>query len=130
MENKSSKSLIEKLGVKEGSRVSVLGITAEEDFWTQLKTRTSDIVETHVVKDSDFIFFLAKHKEDLQKLKSFQGYIKRNGAIWVVWPKGRQEIKEGDIIEAGKRSGLVDTKVVCFSETHSALKLVIPVARR
>ncbi len=31
---------------------------------------------------------------------------------------------------AAKKAGLVDVKVVSFSATHTALKLVIPVARR
>ena len=31
---------------------------------------------------------------------------------------------------AGKAAGLVDVKVVKFSETHTAEKFVIPVARR
>lgn len=31
---------------------------------------------------------------------------------------------------AGKQAGLVDVKVVSFSETHTAEKFVIPVAKR
>jgi hypothetical protein len=31
---------------------------------------------------------------------------------------------------AGKQAGLVDVKVVSYSDTHSAEKYVIPVARR
>ncbi len=31
---------------------------------------------------------------------------------------------------AGKRAGLVDVKVVSFSDTHTAEKFVIPVAKR
>jgi hypothetical protein len=69
-------------------------------------------------------------KNDLKKLDRLQCFLKRDGSIWVVWPKGRQELKENDIIVAAKDAGLVDVKVVKFSETHSALKLVIPLARR
>ena len=52
------------------------------------------------------------------------------GAIWVVWPKGRKELREDDVRNAAKAQGLVDIKVMSFSETLSALKLVIPVAER
>ena len=31
---------------------------------------------------------------------------------------------------AAREAGLVDTKVVAFSDTHTALKLVTPVANR
>jgi hypothetical protein len=56
--------------------------------------------------------------------------LRRDGSIWVVWPKGREELKENDIIAAAKDAGLVDVKVAKFSETLSALKLVIPLSRR
>ena len=57
--------------------------------------------------------------------------IKPNGAIWVVSPKGKgAAIKDTDVMSAAKASGLVDTKVVSFSDTHTSLKLVIPVANR
>jgi hypothetical protein len=39
-------------------------------------------------------------------------------------------ITEGDVMAAGKAAGLVDVKVVRFSETHTAEKFVIPVALR
>jgi len=35
-----------------------------------------------------------------------------------------------EVIDAAKAAGLVDNKVVSFSATHTALRLVIPVARR
>ena len=39
-------------------------------------------------------------------------------------------MSEAAVMAAGKAAGLVDTKVVAFSETHTAERLVIPVARR
>jgi hypothetical protein len=35
-----------------------------------------------------------------------------------------------EVISAAKSAGLVDNKVASFSATHTALRLVIPVARR
>jgi hypothetical protein len=43
---------------------------------------------------------------------------------------GVQHIKESDVLAAGKESGLIDVKVVRFSETHTALKFVVPVSQR
>ncbi len=125
----SSKILIDKLGVKPNSKVSVLGIQ-DKDFWEQLEGRTSDVSNGSIKKDSDYIFFLAKQKEDLRRLKNLQESIKMNGSIWVVTPRGRLQIKQTDVIVAAKEIGLVDTKVVRFSETHTALRLVIPLSRR
>ena len=44
--------------------------------------------------------------------------------------KGRKDLTEGDVRAAGKAAGLVDVKVVRFSDTHTAEKFVIPVADR
>ena len=60
----------------------------------------------------------------------FSPYLQRDGAVWVVYPKGRPEISEVDVIRAGVEQGLVDNKVVRFSDTHTALRFVIPKARR
>jgi hypothetical protein len=48
----------------------------------------------------------------------------------VIRPKGKAVITESDVMAAGKKAGLVDVKVVSFSETHTAEKFVIPVAKR
>ena len=56
--------------------------------------------------------------------------MKPDGTLWIVRPKGRTEITERETMAAGKKAGLVDVKVVSFSETRTAEKFVIPVARR
>jgi len=48
----------------------------------------------------------------------------------VVNPKGVKTITEAEVLAAGKKAGLVDVKVVKFSETHTAHKFVIPKAKR
>ena len=52
--------------------------------------------------------------------------LKQNGALWIIRPKGSHAITESEVMEAGKRAGLVDVKVVSFSLTHTAEKFVIP----
>jgi hypothetical protein len=56
--------------------------------------------------------------------------LKPTGAVWVVYPKGMAQIKENDVLAAGRAAGFVDTKVASFSATHTALKFMIPVAQR
>jgi hypothetical protein len=50
--------------------------------------------------------------------------------LWVVYAKGRKEMSELDVLNAGRKAGLKDVKVVGFSATHTALKFVIPVEKR
>jgi hypothetical protein len=126
---RNPKSVIDKLGVKAGSRVALLSI-ADAEFRRDLKSRTDDISEGKAAKDSDSIFFGANRDESLNDLRKLKPLLKPNGAIWVVYPKGQREITEAGVLSAGKRGGLVDVKVVRFSATHTALKFVIPVASR
>jgi hypothetical protein len=44
-----------------------------------------------------------------------------------VYPKGVKEIREVEVIEAGRAAGLKDIKVCAFSATHTGLKFVFPV---
>ncbi len=126
---KSPKSLLDKLGVKPESKVSILGI-GDEGFWADLQARAALISKGRLAKGCDHLFFAAEDVKALQKLVSLKEHIKKNGAIWVVFPKGKKHIREIDVIQAAKDSGLVDNKVVAFSTTHPALRLVIPVALR
>ena len=56
--------------------------------------------------------------------------LKPDGALWIVYPKGVPEIREMDVLLAGREAGLKDTKVASFSATHTALRFVIPIAKR
>jgi hypothetical protein len=126
---KSPKSLLDKLGVKPDSKVSVLGID-DTDFWNDIQARTQSVSKGRLTKDCDHVFWGADDVEALDKLASLKGHIKKDGAIWVVFPKGKKHIREVDVIRAGKVAGLVDNKVVAFSATHTGLRFVIPVALR
>jgi hypothetical protein len=123
------RSRLDKLGVKPAFRVAVLRL-ADKGFVRELSTRTKDIANGRLKRDSDVIFLGTDRAQDLSRIKSLEPYLKRNAALWVVWPKGQPHIKQSDVMAAAKRAGLVDVKIVAFSETHSALKLVIPLARR
>ena len=121
--------MLDKLGVKPAARVVLIALP-DPGFRGRLAERTTDI-GSRARAGCDIIFFGARNLKDLERLKDLGGSIKPAGAIWVIRQKGEDAvIKETDIIAAAKRQGLVDIKVVSFSETHSALKLVIPVAMR
>jgi hypothetical protein len=126
---RNPKGLLDKLGIKEGFAVSVLGVM-DAEFLQQLEERVGRYSRGKASPGSDAVFLEVERREGLQQLKGLSAALKKNGAFWVLWPKGRLEIKESDVMAAAKEVGLVDVKVVKFSESHSALKLVIPVAKR
>ncbi len=123
------RSRIDKLGVKPGHRVSVVGVD-DAGFREELTARAGSVHVGRIVKGSDLVFLGVDSRARLARLAAAERAIARNGAIWVVWPKGRRELNEDHVRAAALGRGLVDVKVAAFSATLSALKLVIPVARR
>jgi hypothetical protein len=121
-------TLLDKLGIKAGQRVLVVG-RFDKDFWTALTEGGADVAATSR-PDNDVVFCEANTRDDLAQLVPLQGCLKRNGALWVVRPRGSAALSEREVMAAGKEAGLVDVKVARFSDTHTAEKLVIPVARR
>jgi hypothetical protein len=126
---RNPRTLIDKLDVKPGMRVSLCGMR-DAEFRAQLAARTSEISESKPAKDSDLIFLGVEAEEDLARVPKLEASLKRSGAVWIVYPKGRKEITENSVRQAGLQAVLVDVKVARFSDSHTALKFVIPVARR
>ncbi len=122
------KTAVDKLGVKAGMNIAVLGI-ADADFLKQLEARVGTF-EAKLGKQRDCIIWGIKDKKELTKLPALEAALVRAGGIWAIWPKGKPELKEDHIRDAAIAAGLVDVKVMKFSETHSGLRLVIPKARR
>jgi hypothetical protein len=125
----SHRTRLEKLGVKPDWRASVIAV-GDPGFLKELRGAAREVVVGRAVKDSDAIFFGAIDEKELTRLAVLKASMKQNGALWVIRPKGRKEISERAVMDAGKAAGLVDVKVVSFSETHTAEKFVIPVADR
>jgi hypothetical protein len=125
----SERSLLDKLAIRPGQRVAVLGIE-DGAFLGDLAARVSDLSREVHNRGADMIFFGVEDVKKLARLKTLARAIQKNGAIWVVYPKGRKDIRELDVINSGKAAGLTDNKVCGFSSTHTALRFVIPLANR
>jgi hypothetical protein len=120
----STRPLLDKLGVKPGSKVAVIDLD-DAGFISLLRERTSDIVRSRPRKAVDLVFMGALDLDDLKRLKNVKKWIEPNGAIWVVRRKGGgAAIKDTDVIAAGLAAGLVDNKIASFSDTHGAMRLV------
>ena len=127
---RNPRSLLDKLGVKAGMRVAVVGID-DAAFLEQLAERVEDVAARTPRKGTDMIFFQANAVSDLARLEKLRACLAPAGAIWVVHTKGKAAtFKDVDVFAAAKKARLVDVKVAAFSATHTAEKLVIPVALR
>lgn len=126
---KEPKGLFEKLEVGPQSRVAVVDIR-DTLFVTALRERTASVAEGRVPEGAPVIFFGADTRDALRKVQLLRGRMVDTGSLWIVRPKASKAISEADVLGALRGAGLVDTKVVAFSKTHTAHKAVIPVELR
>ncbi len=123
------KPLLDKLGVKPGARVAVLGVR-DEDFLALLRERTGEVFVGRTRAGCDLIFYEADRAWGPRPPgHAATGAPAGRGDLGGE-PRGDPAIRDVDVIAAATESGLVDIKVVRFSDTHTSLKLVIPKALR
>ena len=121
---------LDKLGVKPGSRVALVGLE-DAAFELELRERTHDITHGDPAPDTDLVFLAADDHAALAAPPALRERLRPNGAIWVVSRKGKSAtLRDVEVMAAGKASGLVDNKVASFDDTRTSLRLVIPVALR
>jgi hypothetical protein len=126
---KEPKELFEKLEL--GPEAKVVAIDVQDPvFLMALRDRTAGVVEGRVPAGASVIFFGAESRDALRKLSLLRARMVDTGTIWVIRPKGSKAIAESDVFDALREAGLVDTKVVAFSRTHTAHKSVVPVELR
>ena len=130
MERVYTTPLLDKLGIRPGMRVAIIDID-DPDIRRLIAERTTDLTDGDPKPATDVVLFGAESPGDLARLQTLASRIRPNGAIWVVSRKGKAAtLRYDDLLDAAKAAGLVDNKVASFSETHTALRFVIPVALR
>ncbi len=123
------KGLLEKLEVGPASRVAVVSVQ-DTPFLTAIRDLAASVVEGRVPAGAPVIFFGADTREALDKIPLLRARMADAGALWVVRPKASKAISEADVLGSLRAAGLVDTKVVAFSKTHTAHKSMIPIELR
>ena len=116
----SHRARIDKLGVKPGMRVSVEGEL--EELLPELAERDVELVASNV----DIAFLGVDSAAGLGCVPETWARVCERGAMWIVYPKGVKAVTQLDVIEAGRALGLLDVKVVSFSESRTGLRFVAP----
>ena len=137
----SAKKLPAKLGLKDGMAVAFAALPVDLDDLTT----SADFASIDCFPDwSGFTgkrqaydaahAFTRRRAEIEDRLGTAQGAIKRDGMIWVSWPKKASKVPTDvteDVIRVeALKLDLVDVKVAAVSEVWSGLKLVIRKERR
>ncbi|HEX6823738.1 MAG TPA: DUF3052 family protein [Candidatus Sulfotelmatobacter sp.] len=123
----SGTPLFKKLGIKDGIRVSLLGMPA--DVRAELKAALSTCeMDRNGKKLVDFILCFAKSKAGLDDFDRLVKSLAPDGMIWISWPKKSSgvptDLDENKVRNIGLAGGLVDVKVCAITDVWSGLKFV------
>jgi hypothetical protein len=129
---KNPPSRMDKLGVKPRARVALVGaFDFDPTFAHELAASDAHVAAPSSKAAVDVLFFAPAAPPDLERIPSLAKRLCPAGGLWIVRPKGKDTpITETETRKAGLAAALVDVKVAAFSPTHSALKFVIPLAKR
>jgi hypothetical protein len=126
----SGRSLFEKLGLFPEAHAALVG-PHDELFVASLNERLAKAASQALRTRYDLIFVRVDAPRDLARIKRAAAHLERNGSLWVFHPKGRgASPSDGEVRSAGIAAGLVDNKISAYSDSHTATRFVIPLARR
>ena len=118
------RSRLDKIGVKSGMRVAVLDV-ADTALVDELMAAGANTVST--LSALDILFYAADSADDLNRVESLVPALAERGALWIVSRKGKAAtIRDVEVMAAARAAGLVDNKVVGFSDALTALRFVRP----
>ena len=124
----SGKSLVEKLGIRAGTRIAIL--SAPRGYARTLgRLPQAAIRKPRAAASLDLIQFFATARRELERRFSrLKRALAPAGALWISWPKKASgvptDLTEDVIRGVALAHGLVDVKVCAVDDVWSGLKLV------
>ncbi|MEO8113784.1 MAG: DUF3052 family protein [Phenylobacterium sp.] len=113
---------MDKIGVKPGMRAAIMGVidpTLSGELAEQGAQPAAELA------DLDLLFYAADSTGDLARIDALIPMLSDAGALWIVSHKGKAAtVKDVEVLAAARAHGLVDNKVVGFSDTLTALRFV------
>ncbi len=120
------KSIADKMGIKFGMRAIFVDSNGIE---TTFGLPELDL-ETKLAGEFDLIVAFVKKQSEFEKtFPKLKNHLKKTGMLWLSWPKSRKldsDLNLQKVIEIGYAFSLVESKVVSFNETWSAIKFTHP----
>jgi hypothetical protein len=121
------------LGIKEGTRVAVVG--APEGFTDSLTLPPRVVLRSQARGTLDVVlFFVTRQAELTRRFASMSRGLDDAGGLWIAWPKRASgvatDLSEHPVREIGLANGLVDNKVAAIDDVWSGLRFVHRLADR
>ena len=120
--------LVSKLGIKPGKKIYVQN--APVTYFPLLGQLPEGVVVCDSLEhDMDFIHvFVTRSNQLADLLPSLKKALKKDGMLWISWPKRTSRIdtnlSDTRVIDIGLMFGLVDIKVAAIDSNWSGLKFV------
>lgn len=130
----SGRSVVQKLGIKPGFRIFVVGAPAAYD--DVIGPLPADVTLAPRLKAPlDMAHLFAMQAAALRKKRpACRDAVAPDGMVWVSWPKKSSgvatDVTENVVRDTALSHGLVDIKVCAIDDAWSGLKLVVPRDRR
>src|SRR6185312_10805759 len=101
---------MDKIGVKGGMRVAVMGV---KDPTLSAELAEKGAVPVTALADLDLLFYAADSAAELARVGALAPLLAEKGALWIVSTKGKAATVKGvEVMAAAKAHGLTDNKVV------------------
>lgn len=125
----SKNPLWKKLGIKEGYNCFLFQSPKNYFELLEATPRDSEYSEEFASAPFDFEHIFATKLNELEEgWKHWKSALKKDGTLWISWPKGGSKIEtdlNGNIVrEFGLKGGLVDVKVCAVDDDWSGLKFM------
>jgi hypothetical protein len=130
----SGKRLADKLGIREGMLVVVVG--APPDYTSLLAPLPRGVtLAARVSSRADVLHVFVKWRSELvERIAQLNRMLRDDAVLWISWPKKSSghptDLTEDALREAILPHGLVDVKVCAVDPTWSGLKFVRRLRRR
>jgi CheY-like chemotaxis protein len=125
----SGRSLVQKLGIKEGTTIAVLD--APEGIDATIGPLPDGVVLYHgnPGRGSDMTIWFTVFRVQLEQRFAAIADVVGEGTLWMAWPKRSSgvetDISEDVVREVALPAGWVDTKVCAIDDTWSGLRLTL-----
>ena len=125
----SGTPLPQKLGIKDGHKVTIIG--APPDLALGVLPRGVTVQRNLAGKAllDVFVVFVTRRADLVARIAACRPRMQPAAGLWIAWPKRASgvatEVTEDTVREVALPTGLVDNKVCAIDDTWSGLRLVI-----
>ena len=126
----SKTPLYKKLGLQDGMAIAIHQAPANYfDLLAPVDEKSLSVDTEPIAGSLDFVHLFVENQADLEAIYlHYKHAIKRDGMMWISWPKGSSgiatDLKRDWIRAYGLDNGLVDVKIASINDLWSGLKFV------